>query len=369
MKVPYLDLKKINQPFQKKFKNVFDEFLFKGRYVLSDQVAYFEKEFADFCGAKYCLGVANGLEALTLILEGYKILGKLNEGDQVIVPANTYIATVLSVSNTGLTPVLVEVNMTTFNIDSNLIEDQITPKTKAIIGVHLYGNLFDIKSLKNLCQKHDLLLIEDAAQAHGALCEKTNQRAGAIGDAAGFSFYPSKNLGALGDGGGITTSDKALYQVVNKLRNYGTSSKYVNEIKGVNSRLDELQAAFLRVKLDCLDQDNQKRAEIAMNYLKGITNVKLTLPYWDQSQSHVFHVFAVLTSNRDQLKAYLLDHGIETLIHYPVAIHKQQAYKELSYLSFPITEQIHQQVLSLPLNPSLEDDQIQYVIDVLNDYA
>src|SRR5690554_5770753 len=363
--IKFLDLHKINQPYEAEFKQQFQQFLDKGWYILGENVKQFEKEFATYCGTKHCIGVANGLDALILIFRAYKQLGKLQSGDEVIVPANTYIASIIAVLENDLIPVLVEPDIQTYNINTSEIQKYITSKTKAILPVHLYGQLCEMKTINEIAQKHNLLVIEDAAQAHGAMEQK---RAGNLSNASGFSFYPGKNLGALADAGAITTNDDQLASTLFSLRNYGSQKKYENEFIGLNSRLDEIQAAFLKVKLKDLDIHNQRRREVAKRYLSEIKNPKIVLPYYNGSENHVFHLFVIRTENRQKLQSYLLKNNIETLIHYPIPPHKQQAMKAFSHLSLPITEQIHNQVLSIPISPVLTDDQISKVINVLNNY-
>ena len=365
--IKFLDLKLINKNFEKEFKARFDAFLNSGQYILGEEVLKFEDQFAAYCGVKHCIGVSSGLDALQLIFEAYKVLGELKEGDEVIVPANTYIATILAISNTRLVPVLVEPDIHTYNIDVSKIELAITKKTKAILGVHLYGQLYNVERLEEVCKINNLLLIEDAAQAHGARYAD-GRRAGNVSDAAAFSFYPTKNLGALGDAGAVTTNNLELAEAIFKLRNYGRSSTYKNDIKGFNCRLDELQAAFLSIKLKYLDLDNLKRMELAYLYSTGIHNAKVSLPSFSDLKDHVFHQFVIRVEERDRLKAYLHQNGIESFIHYPIPTHKQTAYKELNDFKFPITEKIHNEVLSLPINPSLTVGDIQKVIEVINTY-
>ncbi|WP_370634190.1 DegT/DnrJ/EryC1/StrS family aminotransferase [Aestuariivivens sp. NBU2969] len=354
--------------FQKEFMDSFQSFLDSGNYILGDQVKKFEQDYAIYCGVKYCIGVSNGLDAIKLILEAYKLLGKLKEGDEIIVPANTYIATILAVSNTGLVPTLVEPNIETFNINPIEILKVITPKTKAVLGVHLYGLLYDVEELEVFCKAHNLLLIEDAAQAHGAT-HKDGRKAGNLSNASAFSFYPTKNLGALGDGGAITTNDAELDKTIRRLRNYGRISAYENDIKGYNCRLDELQAAFLRIKLNHLDLDNDRRRNVAQFYFKNIDSKKIKLPNCNTLKEHVFHQFVIRSKERDILKEYLLEKGIETLIHYPIPIHKQNAYKELNCLSLPITEKINDEVLSLPVYPTLTMEELKKIVNAINNYC
>lgn len=365
--IPFLDLHKINARFENDFQTRFKAFLDSGYYILGTQVAAFEKEYATYCGTTHCIGVANGLDALRLILEAYKVLGKLKDGDEILVASNTYIATILAIRQAGLIPVLVEGEDKTFNFDLIALEATCNSKTKAIMPVHLYGQLGPMDKINAISKKKGLLVIEDAAQAHGAI-NAQGKRAGNLGDAAGFSFYPSKNLGALGDGGAVTTNDAELASVIRKLRNYGASSKYVNEYVGINSRLDEIQAAFLNCKLPLLDADNQKRRVIAKRYLSEVTNKKIKLPFYNGSENHVFHLFVVLVKDRNGFIDYLKENEIGTLVHYPLAPHKQNAFKEYNDLIFPITEKIHREIVSIPISPMLTNEQVDEVISVLNSY-
>lgn len=369
MRIPFLDLHKINQRFESEFKKEFSSFLDSGHYILGNNVSSFELEFADYCGTKHCVGVGNGLDALILILKGYIELGKLQKGDQVIVASNTYIATVLAISNTGLIPVLVEPDPQTFNLDASKLEDCYSNQIKAVLVTHLYGQLAHMDSIKNFTDEHNLLLISDAAQAHGAT-DNNGVKAGNLSDASGFSFYPTKNLGALGDGGAVTTNDSELATIIRQLRNYGTSSKYVNPVLGINSRLDEIQAAFLRLKLKVLDQDNERKRKIAARYIKEITNKKITLPLWDGSKNHVFHLFVVkIINERDDFQEFLKEKGIYTLIHYPIPFYKQEAYKSsFEDCSYSITDLISEQIISLPISPLMEADEVEYVIKVINEF-
>ena len=365
--ISFLDLHKINQRFEIEFKNKFKDFLDSGYYILGSNVAAFEEEFANYCGTKHCVGVGNGLDALRLILEAYKILGKLSNGDEVLVASNTYIATILAIRQAGLKPVLIESESDTFNFNLEALSGSISSKVKAIMPVHLYGQLSAMEAINKIAKSNHLLVIEDAAQAHGAKNMEA-QLAGNFGDAAGFSFYPTKNLGALGDAGAITTNDDELTLIIRKLRNYGSSSKYVNEFIGFNSRLDDVQAAFLRVKLPFLDSDNKRRREIANLYLSEIKNSKIKLPVYNKDDSHVFHQFVVQVENREDFINYLTTNGIGTLIHYPIPPHQQEALSDYSNLSFPITEKIHKQVISIPISPVLGNDDVKRIIDVLNSF-
>lgn len=365
--IHFLNLRKLNQPFEVAFQKKMKQFLNGGWYILGNEVKQFETDFATYCGTKHCIGVGNGLDALVLIFKAYIHLGKLEKGDEVIVPANTYIASILAVLQADLVPVLVEPRLETYNINPEEIEAKITSKTKAILPVHLYGQLCEMKVINEIAQKHNLLVIEDAAQAHGSQFSE-NEKAGNLSNAAAFSFYPGKNLGALGDGGAITTNDDVLANVLFSMRNYGSKVKYENEIIGVNSRLDELQAAFLNIKLKQLDSENEFRRSMAKRYLSEIKNEKVIMPSWDLSQNHVFHLFVIRTSNRLELQNYLKENGIETMIHYPIPPHKQKALLDWKNLSFPITEKIHDEVLSIPLNSGLKASEIQHIITILNQY-
>lgn len=365
--IHFLNLRKLNQPFEVAFQKKMKQFLDGGWYILGNEVKQFETDFASYCGTKHCIGVGNGLDALVLIFKAYIHLGKLEKGGEVIVPANTYIASILAVLQADLVPVLVEPRLETYNINPEEIEAKITSKTKAILPVHLYGQLCEMKVINEIAQKHNLLVIEDAAQAHGSQFSE-NEKAGNLSNAAAFSFYPGKNLGALGDAGAITTNDDELAEVLFSMRNYGSKVKYENEIIGVNSRLDELQAAFLNIKLKQLDSENEFRRSMAKRYLSEIKNDKIIMPSWDLSQNHVFHLFVIRTSNRLELKNFLKENGIETMIHYPIPLHKQKALSNWNNLSFPITEKIHDEVLSIPLNSGLKASEIQHIITILNQY-
>lgn len=398
--IKFLDLEKINNRFRDEINERIAEILDKGWYLQGEENENFCKHFAEFCGTKYCVGVANGLDAINLIIKAYGF----KAGDEIIVPSNTYIATILAVSENGCTPVLVEPDINTYNINPDLIEEKITDKTKAIIVVHLYGRAVEMKKIWELAKKYNLKIIEDSAQAHGASispdlsqgtfapsAKKGYRRTGNLGDASAFSFYPGKNLGCMGDGGCVTTNDENLYKKIKALANYGSDRKYHHIYKGVNSRLDEIQAAILDVKLKYLDEDNQKRNEIAKYYLKNIKNPKIILPQNNntplchpdpQARSaniacdnleniplqNVWHVFPVRTENRDEFQKYLTDNGIQTIIHYPTPPHKQLAYKEWNNLSFPISEEIHRTIISIPISPVMKEEDIKKVVGVINEY-
>lgn len=364
--IKFLDLKKVNAPYETAFQEKLKSVLENGWYILGNEVAMFENNFAHYCGTKYCVGVGNGFDALVLIFKGYIQLGKLQKGDEVIVPANTYIASILAILEADLVPVLVEPKLETYNLNPVLIQEKITSKTKAILAVHLYGQLAEMDVINEIALQNNLLVIEDAAQAHGVI--SGFGKSGNVSNAAAFSFYPGKNLGALGDGGAVTTNDDDLAKVIQSLRNYGSEAKYQNEFIGVNSRLDEIQAAFLNVKLPHLDAENNIRRAIAKRYLTEINNSKITLPHWDSSDNHVFHLFVIRTENRGDLQLYLLENQIQTMIHYPIPPHRQKAFEFWNHLSFSITEKIHNEVLSLPISPVMTEDEVGFVVSILNNY-
>ncbi|MBC2844826.1 DegT/DnrJ/EryC1/StrS family aminotransferase [Winogradskyella flava] len=366
--ISFLDLRKINNRFRKEFQEAFSRSLDASHFILGENVSTFEREFSQYCGTKFCIGTANGLDALTLILKGYIQLGKLKKGDKIIVPANTFIATILSVLHADLEPVLVEPNPDTHNLSLQEVKKILTKDVKAIIMVHLYGQLAEAEELRHLSNQHDLLLIEDAAQAHGAMTNSKSTRAGNLSDAAAFSFYPSKNLGALGDGGAITTNDSELHETLKLLRNYGSKEKYKNNIIGYNSRLDDVQATFLSIKLKCLDDDNQRRRVIAKQYLNDINNPKIKLPFYNGSSNHVFYAFVVEVEHRADFTKFLDKHNIGWLIHYPIAPHKQDALHRFSHLKLPTTEQIHKRIISLPISPVMAREEVRSVIEVVNTY-
>ncbi len=360
--ISFLDLKKINNRFRYEINNRIKKILDKGWYLQGDENKIFCENFAKYCGTKYSLGVANGLEALTLIVKAFGF----GYGDEIIVPANTYIATILSISENGCTPVLVEPNIKTYNIDPDLIEEKITERTKAIMVVHLYGQAVQMDKIWALAKKYGLKVIEDCAQAHGAIYKNT--RVGALSDAAAFSFYPGKNLGAFGDAGAITTNNEDLFFKLKALSNYGSDYKYHNIYKGMNSRLDEIQAAVLDVKLKYLDEDNNIRRDIANYYLSHINNKKIILPFSYDQLASVWHVFAVRVKERDRFQSYLKEKGIQTLIHYPTPPHKQPAYKEWNDRTYTITEEIHNTIISIPISLVLTKEEIELVVGALNDF-
>ncbi len=360
--IPFLDVGAINSRFKDELESAMKEVLESGWYILGEKSRAFEKAFAEYCGIEHCIGCGNGLDALRL---GIKALG-LGENDEIIVTANTYIASILAISDNGCKPIFVEPSLQTYNIDVEKIESAITPRTKAILVVHLYGQVVEMQKVWELAQKHKLAIIEDCAQAHGAIYQ--GKRVGTLGDVAGFSFFPGKNLGALGDGGAVTTKHKDVAEKVRALGNYGSHKKYVNLYKGLNSRLDELQAAFLEIKLKHLDSDNESRRAVAKFYHENITNNKIVLPECVSEEGHAWHLFVVRCEERDRFQAYLKDNGIETIIHYPIPPHKQEAYKEYNHLSLPITEKIHREVLSLPISPIMSKEQAEEVVRVVNNF-
>ncbi|MDA9002594.1 DegT/DnrJ/EryC1/StrS family aminotransferase [Flavobacteriaceae bacterium] len=364
--IKFLDLQKINAQYEQKLKEASNRVIDSGWYLMGEELSSFEKNYARFCEVKHCIGVANGLDALRLIFKAYLELGVIAKGDEVIVPANTYIASVLAITDNDLIPIFVEPNLETYNLDSNKIEEAITEKTKAILTVHLYGqNSIDDQMLE-ICLKHNLKLIEDGAQSHGA---KWNDKiSGGIGDAAGHSFYPGKNLGALGDAGAVTTNDQVLAKTISALRNYGSEKKYENIYKGLNSRLDEIQAAFLNVKLKYIQDDIDIRRKVANYYLNNIKNDNIILPTVIEEEGHVWHLFVIRTENRSRLQEYLKNNDVQTLIHYPIPIHHQDAYVEFKSLNLPLSEKIHEQVLSLPIGVHLTNEDLAYIVTVINEF-
>lgn len=371
--IKYLDLKAINSLYDDEIRSAVSRVLDSGWYLKGEATRQFEQHYAEYIGTRYCIGCGNGLDALTLIFRAYMEMGVMQRGDEVIVPANTYIASILAITECGLKPVLVEPSWETLQIDDTLIEQAITPRTRAIMIVHLYGCCAYTSQIGDICRKHHLKLIEDNAQAHG--CTFEGRKTGSLGDAAGHSFYPTKNLGALGDAGAVTTNDSQLAAVVEALGNYGSSNKYVFDYVGRNSRMDEIQAAILDVKLKHLDTDNQRRKEMAARYQREVSNdlVRLRLVGNEQysrsslsPRDSVYHILPVFCERRDELQKYLLENGIETQIHYPIPPHKQRCYPEWNNLSLPITEKIHAQELSIPCNQALTDAEIERVVAFLN---
>lgn len=364
--IEFLNLQEINQRYEKDLLKAMEDVVHSGRYIQGEKVHSFEKNYAEYCGVRHCIGVGNGLDALALILEAYKLIGVMKDGDEVIVPANTFIASVNAIARNGLVPVLTEPDINSYNIDPIEIEKKITVKTKAILPVHLYGQPADMYRILAIAQKYQLKVIEDAAQSHGA--EFAGKKTGNLGDVAAFSFYPAKNLGALGDGGAVTTNDELLARTIRILANYGSEDKYYNIYPGVNSRLDELQAALLDVKLKYLDEDNNNRAAIADYYLKNINNKHIVLPLVGEDRKHVWHLFVIRTKQRDRLQEYLRMRKIQTMIHYPLPPHRQQAYRHFNFPELPTTELICNEILSLPISPILTFKEISDIADAINEF-
>jgi len=370
--INFLDLQKINEQYQHELKEACSRVIDSGWYILGKELESFEKNYAEWCEVKHCIGVANGLDALILTLRAWIELGKLNKGDEIIVQANTYIASILAITANELVPVLVEPDEHSYNLSAYAIKAAITPKTKAILPVHLYGQICPMDQIMAVAKEKSLLVLEDCAQAHGAQIE--GKKAGTWGDAAGFSFYPGKNLGALGDAGAITTNDDELAHTLKALRNYGSHEKYKNLYQGVNSRLDEIQAAMLNVKLKYLNDEISARKKIAQIYTDNIDSPYITLPVNKSTSvvdldSHVWHLFVIRSDKREALQKHLHDNGIQTLIHYPVPPHKQQAYKDWGYLDLPLTEKIHQEVMSLPIGPTMTTDEAMFIAKICNEFA
>lgn len=364
--IKFLDLQKINAQYAAELKQAASAVIDSGWYLQGEQNKQFETSFAQFTGSQFAIPVANGLDALRLILRGYLEMGVMQEGDEVIVPANTYIATILAITDNRLKPILVEPDLNTYNLDITRIEAAITARTKAILLVHLYGRVCWDEELEQLAQKYRLKVVEDNAQAIGAKWHE--RRTGNLGDAAGFSFYPGKNLGALGDSGAVTTSDPELARVVRALANYGSEKKYVNTFQGLNSRMDEMQAAFLNIKLRYIDAENAIRRENASYYLQHINHPSVILPEASANEEHVWHIFAARTPERDRFQQYLTNHGVQTLIHYPIPPHKQQCYPEWNNLDFPIAEKIHREEISLPMSSVMTEEEIKKVVEIINEF-
>lgn len=363
--IKFLDLEKVTAKYADEINKAATRVVNSGWYLQGKENEKFEKDYADFIGSKYCVGCANGLDALIWIFRAYVEMGVMKPGDEVIVPANTYIASILAISENGLVPVLVEPDMNTYQIDPEKIEEAITPKTKAILIVHLYGQCAYTDKIGELCKKYNLKLVEDNAQAHG--CKfKGGKRTGSIGDAAGHSFYPGKNLGAFGDAGAVTTNDEELAKVIRAVANYGSTKKYVFKYIGRNSRLDEIQAAVLDTKLKHLEADNERRKDVAQMYINGITNPAVITPKVADRDAHVFHIFPILTEKRDELQTYLADNGVQTIIHYPIPPHKQECYKEWNDRSYPLSERLANEELSLPISPVIPDEEVKEVIRLIN---
>lgn len=365
--VKYLDLEKINRSFEPELSDAVDKVVKSGWYLFGNELSKFEKRFSAYCGVNQCVGVGNGLDALTLIFMAYIDLGRLKKGDEVIVPSNTYIASILAVLRAGLKPVFCEPEWETCNIDPCRIESMVSERTKAIMAVHLYGRVCRMNEINVIAKRHGLLVVEDCAQAQGALY--LGKRTGALGDVAGFSFYPGKNLGALGDAGAVTTNDAELASMVRTLANYGSSAKYVHPYIGINSRMDEIQAAVLNVKLNRLDADNEARRKHAEIYGHGIHNSLVKIPFPAEKENHVYHIYTVFSPERDRLQAYLKKNDIETLVHYPIPPHRQKALSEYAALDLPVTERIHREELSLPVSPLMDEDETEYVVSVINSFV
>lgn len=364
--IKFLDIQRITQKNEDEIKEAVNRVIDSGWYLLGEEVRSFEKNYAAYIGTNHCVGTANGLDALRLILRAYIEMGVMQENDEIIVPANTYIASILAITDNNLKPVLIEPDINTYNIDSSKIEQAITARTKGIMIVHLYGqNAYD-EEIGNICKKYNLKLIEDNAQAAG--CLYNDKRTGSLGNAAGHSFYPGKNLGAFGDAGAVTTDDDKLADMVRTLANYGSHKKYIFDHQGLNSRLDEIQAAVLNIKLRYLDDDNERRKEIARYFIENIKHNDIILPQVKDRDAHVFHIFPVLAKKRDEFQKYLEKEQIQTLIHYPIPPHKQQCYKEWNNLSFPITEQIHNEEVSLPISPVITDNEVEKITVIINTY-
>ena len=370
--INFLNLQSSNAQYADELIAAASRVILSGWYIQGTELEKFEEEFSEYCGSKHCIGVANGLDALTLTMRAWKELGQISEADEIIVPANTYIASILSITENLLTPVFVEPDLQTYNICPSRIESMITSKTKAILVVHLYGQMAPMPEIVELAEKYKLLILEDSAQAHGAAIN--GKRAGNWGHASGFSFYPGKNLGALGDAGAVTTNDDKLAKTIREIRNYGSDKKYHHQFQGVNSRMDEIQAAMLRVKLKYLSIEINRRREIAIEYVNRISNSAIIHPISkissiNELENHAFHLYVILSKERDTLRKYLSDQGVETLIHYPIAPHRQKAFAKYKDLRLPITEKIHEQVLSLPIGPTMSENDVDYVISALNSFG
>lgn len=364
--IKFLDLKAINDSYEPNISNAIKRVIDSGWYLLGNEVKTFEQEYANFIGTKYCVGVANGLDALRLIIKAYIEMGFMSEGDEIIVPANTYIASILAITDNRLVPVLVEPKLDTYQIDEDRIEEYISEKTKGIMIVHLYGQCSYTDKISSVCNKYNLKLIEDNAQAHG--CKFKGKTTGSLGDVAGHSFYPGKNLGALGDAGAVTTDNEELAKIIRALANYGSNKKYVFDYQGLNSRMDEIQAAVLSEKLKYITHDTKKRKDVANYYIENINHPDIILPLVKDWDAHVFHIFTVRCNRRDELQNYLTTNKVQTLIHYPIPPHKQNCYKNMNDRSFPITEKIHNEELSLPISPVITEEEVKKVVDVINSF-
>lgn len=364
--IQFLSLKDVTAKYADEIHEAIKRVVDSGWYLQGQENANFEKHYSEYIGTKYTVGCANGLDALIWIFRAYVEMGVMKPGDEVIVPANTFVASILAISENGLKPVLVEPNIETYQIDDSKIEEAITERTKAILIVHLYGQCAYTDKIGDLCKKYNLKLVEDNAQAHG--CKFKGRHTGSLSDAAGHSFYPGKNLGALGDAGAVTTNDEELAKIIRAVANYGSQRKYVFKYIGRNSRLDEIQAAILDVKLKHLDEDIAIRKQIAKYYIDNITNPAIITPIVKDWDAHVFHIFTIRCKRRDELQKYLFDNGVQTVIHYPIPPHKQECYKEWNDWSFPITEQIHNEELSLPMSPVMTEDEIKSIVTFLNNW-
>lgn len=364
--IKLLDLQHITAEHLKEYEDAIDRVVRSGWFLQGQETVSFEKEYANYIGTEYCIGVANGLDALKLILRGYKELGILNDGDEIIVPANTYIATIIAITENNLKPVLVEPTWENLEINTSKIESAITPLTKGIMTVHLYGRIAYDNTMKELCDKYNLLLLEDCAQSHG--CEWEGIKTGALGNAAAHSFYPGKNLGAFGDAGAVTTNDKNLADIIRALANYGSQKKYIFKYTGLNSRISEIDAAILKTKLRYLNEDNRKRQQLATYYYENISNSLITLPKRLNDSNNVYHIFPIFCEERDRLQEYLTNNGVQTMIHYPIPPHKQECYKQWNSLSLPITEKIHRQELSIPINQVITNNEAEKIVSLLNSF-
>ena len=375
--IKYLSLKDLNAPYEQDIQHAISEVVSSGWYLQGKRIHDFEEHYAAYIGTRHCISCGNGLDALKLMLQGEMILGRMQPGDEVLVAANTYIATILAITSVGLTPILIEPSIDTLQMDDSLIESHITGKTRALLTVHLYGKCSVTPSMIAICKKHHLLLFEDNAQAHGCIYSEYGKRTGSLGTAAAHSFYPGKNLGALGDAGAVTTDDDDLAEVIRALGNYGSARKYVFDFQGRNSRMDEIQAAVLDVKLKHLDETNERRQNLAQLYLKylgenkkaGMTSHEM-IPsnLYSPKESNVVHIFPILSSRRDELQQYLKENGVGTMIHYPIPPHQQKCYAEWNHLHLPITEKIHQQELSLPCNQSMTEEDVERIAELIRKF-
>lgn len=375
--IKYLSLKDLNAPYEQDIQHAISEVVSSGWYLQGKRIHDFEEHYAAYIGTRHCISCGNGLDALKLMLQGELILGRMQPGDEVLVAANTYIATILAITSVGLTPILIEPSIDTLQMDDSLIESHITGKTRALLTVHLYGKCSVTPNMMDICKKHHLLLFEDNAQAHGCIYSDNGKRTGSLGAAAAHSFYPGKNLGALGDAGAVTTDDDDLAEVIRALGNYGSARKYVFDYQGRNSRMDEIQAAVLDVKLKHLDETNERRQDLAQLYVKYLGEDKINgkqdhelIPsgLYSPKESNVVHIFPILSSRRDELQQYLKENGVGTMIHYPIPPHQQKCYAEWNHLHLPITEKIHQQELSLPCNQSMTEEDVERIAELIRKF-